>query len=263
MRNRKAFLSWSVVAAAGLLVAPTTMATNYPPCTSSLWTVAVKSGPCTVSNPATPACSTEGAWTGIEYEVSGASAEHVATLVTRNNDVSTATGNIVNPACRGDLNYTYLGYFSCHEKAVKVPLVPSRRFWVVVDGNKKTIETSVAVKKGTCTQAYAVPGLGLASDANPFRAVTRTETITFKGCSVVFEYDPVTNDVLSAELADDSSDCDFFEATVDKLNVTLDVEGAGALGLGKFGEGYISTGSESCTTRVVGGRVYTWGKPCP
>ena len=48
------------------------------------------------------------------------------------------------------------------------------------------------------------------------------------------------------------------------LELTLKV-GATAisLGEGQFGEGYVSSGTNSCTTRIIGGRVYTWGNPCP
>jgi hypothetical protein len=35
------------------------------------------------------------------------------------------------------------------------------------------------------------------------------------------------------------------------------------LGAGKFGEGYVHSGSNSCTTRIIGGRMYSWGSPCP
>jgi hypothetical protein len=48
--------------------------------------------------------------------------------------------------------------------------------------------------------------------------------------------------------------------TVDKLKVTLD---GVDLGSGQFGSGYVSSGSASCTTRIIGGRLYTWGSPCP
>jgi hypothetical protein len=50
---------------------------------------------------------------------------------------------------------------------------------------------------------------------------------------------------------------------VTDLEVRLKDDKGTTLGKGKFGDGYISTGGDSCTTRVIGGKVYTWGTPCP
>jgi hypothetical protein len=48
---------------------------------------------------------------------------------------------------------------------------------------------------------------------------------------------------------------------VDQL--TLFVPGPGNVGVPKFGDGYVSSGTNSCMTRIIGGRVYSWGAPCP
>lgn len=69
--------------------------------------------------------------------------------------------------------------------------------------------------------------------------------------------------------------CDAFEIDVEDLSLTadnIDLDGVGGmpslgldvpLGDGQFGDGYISTGSESCSCRVFAGRVFCWGSPCP
>jgi hypothetical protein len=265
MRTRNAFVS--SVTAAALLATPAAMATgSYGSCKSSLWTVSVLAGPCPVSDPSNPSCVAQGDWTGIQYQVTGAARDHVATLVTANNTVSVATGNQVYSPCKGD-PVTDLGEFSCHERAVKInPALLTLAFWVVVDGQQQAVETSVAVKKGSCVQPYAVAGFGREIEANPFRNVTTRRTDVFKGCAVTFELDSVTEDVLNASndpsQSDPDADCsDLVISTVDKLSLTLD--GVGNLGFGRDGEGFLSSGTGSCTTRVVKGKVYTWGSPCP
>jgi len=265
MRTRNAFLS-SVLAAAALATPEAMAGGSYGSCSSSQWTVTVQAGPCPVSDASNPSCSADGGFTGIQYLVSGASRDHVATLATANNTVSLATGNQDYAACEGD-PVTYLGKRSCHEKAIKInPALLTTAFWVVVDGQKAPVQTSIAVKKGSCIKSYEVAGLGGAVTVNPFSLIKKTQTDIFKGCAVTFEFDSVTGDVLNAyndpDKSDPEADCsDLVVSTVDKLSLTLD--GVGSLGSGQIGDGYISSGTDSCTTRVIGGRVYTWGSPCP
>ncbi len=270
MRITKAFFSCMALVAIGLLATPGAMATGRHSCDYFDTTVEVAAGPCAVSDPTSPACSDEGEWTGIQYEVTGP-ADHAATLVTRNNDVSVATGNQFYAPCVGD-PVTSLGKYSCHEQAVKInPDALVHRFWVVVKGHKRAIETAMVVKKGKCKKSFAIAGLGL-EGPNPFQTAQKTETLQFKGCAVDFRYNTLTGDVLSASVNEelgkpacapgqnDDTCCALEISDVDKLEIILNDE---SLGVGQFGEGYISTGESSCTTRVIGGRVYTWGSPCP
>jgi len=265
MRTRTAYVSCAIVAAFGLLAPTTAMATGWGSCSSFTPNIEVVEGPCPVSNPESPACSAQGNFTGIKYQNTGSSADHLATLVTRNNTVSGATGNQTYNACSGD-PLTGLGKHSCHEKAVKInPYGQTVAFWVVVDGRKAAVETSVAAKKGSCIKSFAKPGLGL-EGPNAFLTTQKTETLVFKGCAVTFELNATTGEVVNAfndpSQSDPTVTCsDLIVSTVDKLNLTLD--GVGNLGFGQVGDGFISSGEDSCTTRVIGGRVYTWGSPCP
>ena len=266
MRTRTAYLSCAIVAAFGLLVPSDVMATgSWGGCSSFAPVITVLEGPCPVSDPSIPACTGQGNYTGIKYQNTGSAADHLATLVTRNNDLSLATGNQVYSACSGD-PLTGLGKYSCHEKAVKInPSEQTVAFWVVVSGRKAPIETSIAAKKGSCIKSFPIAGLGL-EGPNAFLTTQKTETLVFKGCAVTFELNPTTGEVVNAYNDPSQSDpnvtcSDLIVSTVDKLNLTLD--GVGNLGFGQVGEGFISSGTDSCTTRVVGGRVYTWGSPCP
>jgi hypothetical protein len=273
-----AFLSCTVVATAALLAPTSALATgNWGSCSSFNPTIEVVEGPCAVifNDPLGPSCARPGTATGIKYKNSGSNADHLATLVTANNSVSTATGNQVYTACSGD-PVTSLGKYSCHEKAVKInPSIQTVSFWVVAEGTaavktqRQPIPTSVVAKKGSCIKSFAVPGLGLEGPtANAFQTTAKTETLVFKGCAVTFELNPVTGDVINA-FNDPGQSNPAPGVTCSELivseaqDLTLSLAGVGDLGPGQIGDGYISSGTNSCTTRIVGGRLYTWGSPCP
>jgi hypothetical protein len=258
--TNRAFLSGAIVAAASLLAAPAAMATGYS-CSSLNYTVTVLAGPCLVQDPLDPVCGNEGEFTGIKYKLSGSQADHVYTLVTANNAVATPPGVQVFPVGAGCSSSVFLGKDSKHEQCVKVnPAGATREFWVVVAGKKKALQTTIAIKKGTCLKSVAIAGLG--ADTNVFAAAVPKEVVAFKECKVEFTKDPLTGEVASAALTADSPEsCQFYETTVDQISVS--VPGAGNVGVPKFGEGYVSSGENSCITRIVGGRVYTWGAPCP
>jgi hypothetical protein len=268
MRSKKmAFLCCAIVAAMSLLASPAAMATGGSnSCAAFAPNVEVVEGPCPVSDPSNPVCTGQGAYTGIKYQNTGTCADHLATLVTRDSIVSLATGNQVYSACSGD-PLTGLGKLSCHEKAVKVnPATQTTAFWVVVQGTKDPIETSVVAKKGSCLVSKALPGLGQDAPAAPV-----TEILQHGACAVEFTLNAVTGKVQSAKLTQASLDagCESPSMGSDGTlngkpaeNLEL-VLGGVSLGFTNFGEGYVNTGSASCTTRIVGGRVYSWGAPCP
>jgi hypothetical protein len=270
MRNGKAFLSCVVVAAVGLLDATAARATGSS-CSAFAPTVTILAGPCPVSSTTPAACEASGPYTAIKYRITGFP-DHVATVVTANNVVLSVPGNQFYAACTGD-PVTGLGKHSCHERAVKVnPNAYTGEFWLVVDKAKAAVLQSLVAKKGWCTKSFAVLGLGF--DVNPFQATQRVETINFKGCAVRFVYDVVTGAVVSAALDPEESakpacgpgqndnTCCAFNGGEDVGHLELTLNGQ-SLGTGQFGEGYVSSGTDSCTTRVIGGKVYSWGSPCP
>jgi hypothetical protein len=175
------------------------------------------------------------------------------------------------PPCEG---IGVFGVGSCHEQAVQTdPFLDIDGSWKVrirLAGLRSPSPTSVAFGSSQEPLACEILGIGLQNSSNPEQATQTTETINFKGCVVKFTRDAKTGEVLNAELTPDSPDgCQspFFEGRtlipqpVTELNVRL--KDGTSLGTGKFGDGYISTGGDSCTTRVIGGKVYTWGSPCP
>lgn len=283
MRSKRTFLSATSLAALMVLAAMTAPAAagQLPMACTSVGTgafrIEVIQGPCPVTSETSPACAASGLFTGIKYRITG-TPDHIATLVNSESVVSKATGNLVYSPGYGD-PWTGLGRLAYHERAVKFGTESlSGEFWLVVQGEKApTMETMIAKKGTNRPESCAIAGFGDERDPppptdacvsacgnfHPDQVLKKTEVLTFKHCSVIFTYDLTTGQVIDAHLTPESVDCDFFQASVSDVQVTVNVPGGGSLGLGKFGDGYISTGTESCTTRIIGGRVYTWGNPCP
>jgi hypothetical protein len=292
MRMKRAFLSCAVVAALGLLATGTTMAggshhghtggggsgtpTSAPPppptsCTVGQYTIAVTSGPSFVS------CQSDQSrqCTEIEYAVTdGGIPDHVAALEGVGVQYVVGPGTQWYPPCVGD-PVTDIGEHSCHEQAAKFnPTGSSQAFTIGLDGQRSSGPTTVAVKKGSFVGSCRIVGVGLDRVPGQFESVQAVDTKTFEGCAVKFTYD-AAGAVLSATLDGTQSSkplcsqngnnppccSDLTTTSIDKL--TFSLEGVGDLGAGQVGDGYFSSGTSSCTTRIIGGRVYTWGSPCP
>jgi hypothetical protein len=130
-----------------------------------------------------------------------------------------------------------------------------------------------------------VPNCG---NFNQNQATTRTEIFEFKTCLVKFEYDALTGGVLDFGLvgvtnacgapgvgtpccAVDSSGlparpesencCRAFTGNVGSLK--LEIPGGEGKLPATFGEAFVSAGTDSCSCRVIGGRLYCWGVNCP
>jgi hypothetical protein len=298
MRTSKAFLSAALVASVGLFAATGVMATGSggstptptptpPPlptwCSTGWFQVSVSNGPSFVGCTAN-ASNPSGVCTEIEYTVSSNSSypipDHVAALEGYGIQYVTGPGNQWYPPCAGD-PVTDLGERSCHEQAAKFnPSNDVKTFKIGLAGQRKPSPTTVATKKGTKIGACRIEGIGLENVAGVFQSTPKVECNNFKGCVVCFTRDPATGDVLNAELEPPAPDgqstlpacggsvvencCSApITSTIDKLNLSLDIGDGVPLGAGQIGDGYISSGTNSCTTRVIGGKVYTWGTPCP
>jgi len=284
MRCRKLLLL-VVLGAVGLLAAPSVMAQTPPPqpsgsCYAGAYLVQAF-GPTFVT------CGT-GDCTQIEYKISGGIPDHAATVVASGfADCSTPSiVSVTGGKVGGNQPYapgvgdpvTGLGRYACHEEATKInPVDAVTQFKIVVAGQRSAAPKSVVTKKGGTTRSCEIVGIGeQITGPNPFSTNLKVETLVFKGCAVTFQYNLTTGEVMSAVLepqptsskppcavgvSNDPTCCWFNEGEpVSGLSLTLNGQ---SLGDGQFGEGYISSGTGSCTTRVIGGKVYTWGCPCP
>ena len=248
------------------------------------WDITVAKGPCPVDcgssldTSGNLECYEGGACTGVEYEIVGrVGADHVAVL---------ARGPVVDPAeafapCEGD-PVTGLGVHTCHEQTIRYNAAGEKRysFYYVVDGNREVSTTTVAVRKGNTAgsceiigvgqevvvedSGYCVPSCG---DFDENQTITRREVLNFKGCWLQFDFDLNTGAVVSVAKVDSETpgdppkeQCDFLDFPVGQLQVIVP---GGPAEYATFGDGFISSGIDSCSCRVIGGRVYCWGRPCP
>jgi len=275
MRKRTAFFSVAIAAVAVLLAG--TVVRGGGPQSASAAAVVVASPPpltsCRVgdylftvsSGPSFVSCDS-GECTEIEYKVSPT--PEVAFALEGKGIVSVSNDGTFFDPCVGIGSF---GKGSCHEQAVRAFPDDSGKFKITLAGQRRPSPTSVAIGTTDASQACEILGLGLENGPNPDQTAQLSETVNFKGCVVEFTRDPRTGDVLQAQLTEDSpKNCTspfrdgrvLTPQPVQSLKLTL--PDGSSLGNGKFGDGYISSGGESCTTRVIGGKVYTWGTaPCP
>jgi len=271
MRNKKwAFLSCTVLAGVSFAAA----GAWADQCTAGAYTVST-------TGPVVSAGSTS-----IMYTISGASApDHVATVVASGStdcltsSITSVTGsNPVNgnqpyPPAVGD-PVTGLGKWACHEEAAKInPNGNVVSFSVTVSGARSPAPKSVAVKKGSKVNSCEIVGIGDPAVVPEVAPVTEIIKEPGSDCAVEFTLDRITGTVLNVELTDDSPlDCKLNQTPVE--NLSLQVTGPFGvnnctptspcpLGNAKFGTGYVHSGEGSCTTRIIGAKVYSWGSPCP
>lgn len=295
MRTSRAFFSSAFVTAAICLAATagtagdrisTNVQTPAPPppptsCVAGAFTVSVSRGPLLVNCTAT-ATNPSGQCTEIEYTVSGSNClpDHVAALEGVGIQYVTGPGNQWYAPGVGD-PVTDIGEHSVHEQAAKFnPNSSVQKFTIGVAGIRNPSPTTVATKKGYNVSMCRILGMGLENVTSPFQTTRKFDTKIFKGCAVRFELDPNSPNpeaptVLSAELdlsASTKPSCsvsdngpgtccsELLVNDISALNLSI---GQTSLGTPKFGSGYISSGENSCTSYVIGGRVYSWGSPCP
>lgn len=288
MRNRQAFTSCMLAAAGVLAAATVTLAGNYgsststptaapppPPtsCVAGAYQVSVSHGPLIVSCTAT-STNPSGQCTEIEYSVAGGVPDHVGVAEGVGIQYVVGPGNQWYDPCVGD-PVTDIGEHSCHEQAAKFnPTSSVQKFTIGLAGVRNPSPTTVGVKKGSRVALCTIQGIGLDNVASPFQTTAKIETKVFKGCAVTFQLDPATGAVLSAQLdlnastkplcqgGEQPGTCcsDVLSNDISALQLTLN---GTSLGTPKFGNGYISSGENSCTSYVIGGRIYSWGSPCP
>ena len=264
MRIRMAFLSCTVVAMAALLAPTAVLATGSGySCSTFTPNIAIVEGPCPVifNDPLGPSCERPGDATGIKYQNSGTLADHLATLVTVNNNVGNLSGCQLYSACSGD-PLTGLGKYSCHEQAIKInPANQTVGFWVVAQATaaNKTqrlpVLTSIVAKKGSCIKSKAILGLGL--EAPVTLAKTTKKTTKVGACEATLST-PATGPE-TFDLADDAPpECVVVDNGVPLADVTITTPGHSGTGLEAEEFSFVSKGSccYSTVSRATG-KLYT------
>lgn len=264
------------------IAAPTWAQVELPTsCTTENFSIAVSNpcmGDCAFAG--TPLfCGSGTGCTGVTYTITGGSnPDHVATLVPEDATIVVpASSADISPPCEGD-GVTGIGEYSCHEQAVRLNAdADTTSFHLVVQGVAEPIPSSIVVKAGRkITEACMIAGLGTGTpyvlgscvpscgDYDPNQTIIKTEVLNFKGCRLEFQYSLETGEVTSVQLSLDSPPgCQLLDFPVDQLQITVPGSSGPATMGATFGDGFISAGTESCSCRVIGGRVYCWGSPCP
>jgi len=274
MRNRnKLFLSCTVLAGGLFAAAGGALADT---CQAGPYTVET-SGPTVV-----------GVQTKITYVITGsAGPDHIAAVVSSGGTNCGGPKTIVGVAGSSSLSgnqwyfagdgdpVTGLGKLSCHDEAAKInPNGTRAEFTITVNGVRGSAPKTVAVKKGSTVNRCEIVGIGEATTVEEVAPVTEIVSEPGSECAVEFTMDRITGRVLHAELVPTTNtECSLTVAPIEDLKLSLRgvtcppasqlEDGSCSLGSAKFGQGYTHTGTGSCTTRVIGGRVYSWGAPCP
>lgn len=239
-------------------------------CQTLNWIIDVTDGPCPVAcdadyEGATPLCQLGGTGcTGIEYTITGGlNADHVVALVqnAQEDDVVFPSNNVFALG-EGD-NVTSLGIWAQHEIAVRLnPDALTEQARLVVQGVAQKALTTVLVRNGRrTTESCAIDGLGFTSSQDPnIQAVSQLESFTFKGCTVEFEFDPNTGEVIDFRLADGAPQgCETRQTPASEVLVSVESNPAGPQQPVIFGNDAIFTvGDNSCACRIIGDRAYHW-----
>jgi hypothetical protein len=270
MQNRKSSLYLAVVASAGLLAATPALAQDAAPslsCSTPNGYSIVATGPAYVSC----GVNNQDTCTQIIYDISGGTPDHVATFVRAEAGPVAATGSFTQTTpCGGDSVIGVAAGAVCHERIARFNNQSTKgsRFTLTVNGRRKPLTTSVVVKKGSNQGACRIVGFGLldttGGDAcvsscgnfNVNQTVRKIESFKFKDCEVSFEFDPNTGAIVPNGFTLVAGNCALSEGPSGALTIS----GPGIFSDSEqvtFGDGFVSSGGDSCTTRIIGGKYYT------
>jgi hypothetical protein len=238
-----------------LLLGPATAQASDAPeqCTTNggSWTV--------VAGDTFPAQCAAASCTGISYTIlrnTNLVPDHVALLVDHDAAVVVPASRDVAAPCAGDAG-TQLGTRDCSSRAVRVNQnSETSTFDLVVEGDLIPVGSSIVVKKGKIVEQCRIATLGSQNFYFDAKAQVATQqTFDFEGCQVTIPTSVETGEGGAATIT--GQGCAFvangLPAGIAKLIV--DDKDVGFL---SYGTGYISSGSDSCTTRVISNRIYTW-----
>jgi len=244
----------SLVAAALLLAAAGPAASDPPTqCITSggTWTV-------TATAPFAPAnCPGGGTCTDITYNIAGPIPDHVTILASHGVSIVSPPSNFISAPCIGD-NVTLLGTRDCSTQAVRLNqnLQKSGPFDLIAHDTLQAVDSSIVVKKGSVFEDCLIESLGHPFEVfDPHAQVTTSQTYNFEGCSVTIPTDVETGEGGVASIT--GNGCVFVANGQPVGNAQLLVNGQ-SVGFGTNGTGAFSTGTDSCTTRVINNKLYTW-----
>jgi hypothetical protein len=123
----------------------------------------------------------------------------------------------------------------------------------VVAGAKAPSSSSIVVRRGS-NERCEIASLGVDHFA-PEEEILTSQVIVFKGCTVTIPIDHVTGKPGTASISGDN--CVFLANGLPIGHGELKINGISVGNLTR-GDGFISSGTSSCTTKVISDLLYTW-----
>jgi hypothetical protein len=248
-----------VLLAAALVLAATAAGANDAPlsCTTDGggWTVTA-----TAPFSATTSCPAGATCTGMTYTIfprRGEIPDHVALLAAHDVDIVVPTSNFISAPCAGD-SVSLLGFRDCSTQTVRLNqnLQKVGPFDLIVQDKLQAVSSSIVVKKGKVAEECRIASLGRPYEVFDAKAqVPTSQTFDFEGCQVTIPTDVETGQGGPATIT--GAGCKFVANGAPVGSAKLIVDGKD-VGFGSYGQGAFSTGSDSCTTRVISNKLYTW-----
>lgn len=176
--------------------------------------------------------------------------DHVAVIADQSVDVVVSDSRNLFRACDGD-NVTGIGIRDCSTRAVRLnKQSDTQTFDLVARGAPSLVGKSIVIKKGSIIEECRIASMG-PTTCNPKAQQAAKETFTFDDCIVEIELDPCTGEPGVATVV--SGDCAIDSGPVETLQIVIN----GTTQNVTVGDGWISSGENSCTTRLFGGKKYT------
>jgi hypothetical protein len=214
-----------------------------------------------VSDPFEPASCPVARCTGLTYTLTplrGEIPDHVAVLVEHDAPIVIPPSTFDTPPCAGDV-VTALGFRDCSSQTARINQNQQKvgPFDLVVQGVKKPEGGSIVVKKGKVVEQCRIATLGVPFDVfDPHEQISVSETIQFKACTLTIAKDPITGEPGVGAL---SGNCKFVAngAPLDSLSLAIGDTEIGHANWASINAS-LSSGSDSCTTRTISGRLYSF-----
>jgi hypothetical protein len=220
--------------------------------TPANWSVVVD-GPFSITCPTLAG----GECTELEYVVTplrGRLPDHTAILVDHELDLITFDSQTAYPPCDGD-NLTNLGIRDCSNQAVRLNKEADKAYLrVIAEGEAVAVGRSIVVKKGSVVEECRIASLAPppVPYCDPKAQQNAKETFQFEDCIIEIPLDPCTGE--PGEPSVISGDCATDSAPIGTLQLVLN---GGVTQNVTIGDGWISSGENSCTTRMFNGTSYT------
>ena len=206
------------------------------------------------STPTAVSCPAGGECTEIQYDIvalHGKSPDHVVVLTEHDLIVVPGESRDVSLPCEGD-SVTDIGISDCSTQAVRLNKESETgSFNLVVEGEAIAVGSSIVVKKGRTVEECGIASLGTAVVVcDPKAQQSSKETFMFEDCEVEIEVDPCTGAPGAATVI--SGDCMVSAEAITNLQLVINGETQNV----NVGDGWLSSGENSCTTRFYRRRPY-------